>query len=759
MINSSKKKICMKKLFFLLVLAFIFSGRSYSQIPGQNNTCEHALPFCTGTQYNFPAGVNAGAGQSGPCYSCLTTRPNPAWYYMKVKNSGNIVIGMHSSPLVDIDFCCWGPFTSQDACTQLTCNKVVSCSYSTAATETCNIPNGITGQYYILIITNFSNDPCNIIFSQTGGTGSTDCSILPPPCNSNSPICAGQTLQLNATAIAGASYRWSGPNNFHSTQQNPSIPNAQPINSGNYYLNIMIAGQPSVDSSRTIVHVYKPIANAGNDTTIPNGVYTTLHGSVTGGSGHFTYHWEPADKLVNPNLKSPQTVNLYTSTIFTFTAKDDSASCTSQDNMTVNLAGGALGVGLGANPPTICRGETSQLQASGSGGAGNYTYKWYFPNGDSTTIQNPTVQPTTTSTYSCKVSDGYNTSTNTVTVTVIQLPVADAGSGISIPYGTYVFLQGSATGGSGDYFYSWTPADKLLNSNVQSPQTINLTGTTLYTLAVSDLGTGCNSDNVATVNVEVTGGPLSVSPVAVPPAICIGETTQLHASAGGGNIGFYSYEWGSNPPGFTSADPDPIVTPTINTTYSVTVNDGYNSISGNTLVTIYPSPYIHMGPRDSTVCTYATVTLDAGNPGSTYLWSTGETGQHIDVISAGLGYEVQEYKVQVTNEHGCISLDSIFVHYSFAACTGINEQEHTGIIRIYPNPNSGRFTIEATGFREEITATIMSAIGQKIKTFILPNTETGKTVMTADLLNLPQGIYLVRFESDNFLKTEKLVIR
>ena len=751
----------MKKLFsLLLVLSLFLVGAGYSQIPKQNNTCANSLPFCTGTIYNFPAGVNAGTGETGPCYSCLSTRPNPAWYYLKVKTTGNIIIGMHSTPLVDIDFCCWGPFPDQNACSLLVCTKVVSCSYSTSATETCTIPNGVAGQYYILIITNYSNQPCNITFSQTGGSGSTDCSILPPACTNNGPICAGQTLQLTAQSVSGAIYRWTGPNSFHSFLQNPTIPNAQPVNSGNYYVNIMVGGQPSVDSSLTIVHIYKPIANAGNDTTIPNGVFTKLHGSATGGSGHYAYHWEPASKLVNANIKSPTTVNLFATTIFTFKVTDDSVSCVSQDNVTVNIAGGALGVGVVATPPAICRGATSQLEAMGSGGAGNYTYMWHFPNGDSTTIQSPTVQPTETSSYSVTVYDGYNQSTNTITIVVIPLPVSNAGINDTIQYGTYVWLNGSVTGGSGSYFYTWSPADKLLNANVQSPQTTNLIGTVLYSLSVSDLETGCLSENLANVSVVVTGNALGITPGATPEWICIGDSAQLHASAGGGNIGHYHYIWSSNPPGFTSNISDPVVWPTENTIYSVNVkDDAIGDVTDSTSVSIYQSPYIHMGPHDSIVCIYTKVKLDAGNPGSACLWSNGETTQSIEIGSTGIVPEVQEYLLQVTNEHGCISKDSILIHFSFNACTGISEPDRNGSIKIYPNPNTGVFTIETTGFRKEITTTVSNMVGQKITTFILPHKEPGKFLMTADLHDLPKGIYLVRFESDNFLRTEKLVIR
>ncbi len=150
----------------------------------ENNMCEFADPFCTDNgMYEFPAGVNAGSGEAGPDYDCLYTQPNPAWYYMRIGDPGAMDIHMYSTPEVDIDFCCWGPF--EDPTTPcpngLTEDKVVSCSYSTSWTEHCMIPaTAQTGEYYILVITNYSNQPCNINFSMVAGNGSTDCGILPP---------------------------------------------------------------------------------------------------------------------------------------------------------------------------------------------------------------------------------------------------------------------------------------------------------------------------------------------------------------------------------------------------------------------------------------------------------------------------------------------------------------------------------------------------------------------------------------------------
>ena len=77
-----------------------------------NDLCANAFPFCTDAGlYEFPAGVNAGSGEAGPDYDCLYTTPNPAWYYMRMAQPGDMTIHMYSTPSYDIDFCCWGPFS------------------------------------------------------------------------------------------------------------------------------------------------------------------------------------------------------------------------------------------------------------------------------------------------------------------------------------------------------------------------------------------------------------------------------------------------------------------------------------------------------------------------------------------------------------------------------------------------------------------------------------------------------------------------
>lgn len=236
---------------------FCIQVSTYIPPPNPSGNCAGAQPFCTGSTYTFPAATNT-QSEIGPNYDCLTTQPNPAWYYLKIQNPGQIDIHMASDANQDIDFICWGPFTSpQQACSLLMLGQGanVDCSYFSDPEEDCVIPNAQTGEYYMLLITNFSNQPNNIIFSQTGGSGSTDCSIINPVIvQNNGPLCPGQTLSLSATLINGASYSWTGPNGFTSAIRNPSISNTTVANSGLYTLVTTIGA--STYSSTTTATVF-----------------------------------------------------------------------------------------------------------------------------------------------------------------------------------------------------------------------------------------------------------------------------------------------------------------------------------------------------------------------------------------------------------------------------------------------------------------------------------------------------------------------
>lgn len=203
-----------------------------------NTSCATADAFCAGNNYNYCNTINQPSLGSGGIYGCLFSTPNPAFYYMNVANSGPIDITISQEnaagvPL-DVDFVIWGPFATQAAmCTGLAVNNIVDCSYSTAAIEIANIANATAGQWYMMLITNFSNQPGVVNFSQTGGTGTTNCNLItvaPGPCVNGKYTLNGTVLlstppatgTLTVTNNCGGSQTFTAP--FASTL-NYSFPN------------------------------------------------------------------------------------------------------------------------------------------------------------------------------------------------------------------------------------------------------------------------------------------------------------------------------------------------------------------------------------------------------------------------------------------------------------------------------------------------------------------------------------------------------
>ena len=432
--------------------------------------------------------------------------------------------------------------------------------------------------------------------------------------------------------------------------------------------------------------------------------------------------------------------------------------CTDEDEVMVTVVGGPLEVTATATPGTICNGASVQLQAIGTGGSGNYTYSWSSdPPGFTSNLPDPVVFPATNTTYTVTIFDGFSTLSESTSVTVHQLPVAHAGTDISIPFGTTTTLNGSASGGSGNYSWLWTSNPPGFFSTLQSPVTNNLEVTTVFTLKVTDQATGCQSipDDVL---VSVTGSPRSVSPIALPPIICQGVSTQLMPMTSGG-AGTYSYSWSSVPAGFTSTEANPMVNPMETTTYFVTVSDGYNLSYGSVNVVVNPKPQIYLGPPDTMICIYDTVVLDAGNPGSSYYWSNGATTPTIRVSSTGIGYDLQTYSVKVINQFACVDSAVINVIFSFAACTGINEEIMGIELKLYPNPTTGILTLNITPVRERIRFSILTLMGQElIRESFDPHT-SGTFTCQYDLSGFPKGIYLVRITGEKESVIRKIVLQ
>ena len=473
---------------FLLSVMMDYYDRSMNS---GNNLCISAERICfQNGLYTFPAGVNTGSAEAGPDYSCLRTQPNPAWFFVEMQEPGNISIYMYTTPSHDIDFCCWGPFADLNVCPNgLTSNKVVSCSYSASATETCQIPSSAQpGEYYIMVITNYSNQTCNINFSKSGGTGNSDCTGSDYYVTSNSPVCYGSNLNLYARNIQGASYLWVGPDGWTSNQKDPVRPNMNMNYVGDYYCfisvdNDTISMSCNVECTPAVVADFIYTSVCLGDTT----EFVCTATTNPPGYAITSIDWNLGDGTTATGYSVKHRYESAGNYSVTMTVQSEEA-CTGSKTYSVPVY--YVPNANAGNDKYVRVGGTVTL--TGTGGTGDFSYHW----SPEDLVENPNLASTLTMPlYETQdfvltvTSNVGNCTTSTDTVRVIVDPNAMTGTvtadDTELCHGTSTQLHAVASNGTGSYSYSWTPTTGLNNSNIANPAA-SPTVTTTYTCHFSD---------------------------------------------------------------------------------------------------------------------------------------------------------------------------------------------------------------------------------------------------------------------------------
>ncbi|WP_179333083.1 T9SS type A sorting domain-containing protein [Winogradskyella costae] len=167
---------------------------------------------------------------------CLYNAPNPTWSAVQIGSSGLINMQIEqrnvNDVLLDADYVVWGPFDSLGmACETIVfsdCSNcpsdsenpdfypfgnIVNCSFSASSIENFTIDNAQAGEFYILLVTNYSGDPGTISITQTnineegagGLTADFDIALGPDMnvCNDDA-----EDVILNATSPFADNYEW-----------------------------------------------------------------------------------------------------------------------------------------------------------------------------------------------------------------------------------------------------------------------------------------------------------------------------------------------------------------------------------------------------------------------------------------------------------------------------------------------------------------------------------------------------------------------
>ncbi len=138
--------------------------------------------------------------------------------------------------------------------------------------------------------------------------------------SSNSPLCVDNRSTLQLKASGGTTYQWSGPNNFFSNEQNPSVTNATYSNAGTY--TCVIDGKFSLSLVAKIgkLEGLWYISSGVNGARLNLNAYSSLGYS---GSG-FTFNWSGPNGFTSKNQQNTLSeINKNMEGFYAVTVKDE----------------------------------------------------------------------------------------------------------------------------------------------------------------------------------------------------------------------------------------------------------------------------------------------------------------------------------------------------------------------------------------------------------------------------------------------------
>jgi len=264
-----------------------------------------------------------------------------------------------------------------------------------------------------------------------------------------------------------------------------------------------------------------------------------------------------------------------------------------------------IDIALSSSTDPVCNGGCDgTITIAATGGVGTHTYLW----NDSLAQTTAAATGLCAGTYQCVVTDSIGT-TNTIAGIILTDPA-------SIP----VSLGNDTTlcGGDSLQLDAGNPGESYLWSTLETSQQIYVSAAGQYIVTVTNMGACTGAD---TIQVFASSSP--VVDLGNDTVVCNGITAIFDAD----NTGLI-FLWSSGGVSQTETFGN-------SGTHWVEVTNFSNCMTRDSVVlTVSTLASVNLG-SDVNACDSYSGTLDAGNLGMTYLWSTGGTGQTIAISNAG----------------------------------------------------------------------------------------------------------------------------
>jgi len=296
-------------------------------------------------------------------------------------------------------------------------------------------------------------------------------------------------------------------------------------------------------------------------------------------------------------------------------------------------------------------------------------------------------------------------------------------------------MNGSAevlvTGGTPPFSYMWNNGDTSAATNT-------LPGGNAVVL-VTDSNGCVFSDTVFIGEPEAIVADYNITTVD-----CDGDLGGAITTNVSGGIAPYYYLWSTGSTFYSLSN-------LTNGVYHLTITDNVNCVVQDSAVLPHNflTPTVDLGP-DQDICIDWPIKLNAGNPGETFVWSTGSSAQTITV-----GYAATIW-VAVTNENGCVGRDTVVI--TTHTCLGIKEFDEKSTLSLFPNPSDGLvYVLSADQTIENADVEVYDLTG---KMLLHKNIEhiSPHTPALLDVSSLSTGSYLVKISNGSHENRMRIMI-
>lgn len=527
-------------------------------------------------------------------------------------------------------------------------------------------------------------------------------SSSPITISSNSPLCDGSDVLLNASVIeTPLSFNWTGPNGYTSDQQNPVIANGTAANSGMY--SVTVINEFGCTSTNNVnVSISNPLTSSIANFQNPgcagqtNG---TIQSAVSGGTLPYSYVWSNGLTTSSINNLSE---GIYSVIIY------DANGCSSENEKELT-ASDPVSVAVAGTNKELCNQFSINLEASfPTSGSGLWTVvsgSGVFADATSpvTTVSN--LNSAQANIFKWTVSNNCNSSTDEVGINVYTAPPPNqpvtTGPILGCKGDTLQFVTNLV---APTLIWEARPEGEIISGQGTQNATIifgNTTSSGYHACVTGSNACGSNRAKCVVVRSNTSTPNFKISSLDV----CEGSTVGFEIAKVGGAT---SYQWTAPANVLINGSQSPYLTS--DTTVSIYFPSGYGSakigvasssgcehgVKREITVSSTPLiPYNITGLR-SDLCNSVQTYYIRTRVNQTYVWSvpTGATIQYTspgtDSITVQFGSAVAgNITVRALNSCGTMSAERKLAVTSFAAMPGII----SGPIEACPNTTGYSFTV------------------------------------------------------------------